>query len=914
MIAYIISLSLLTAAVILVRAIFRKNVPARLIYALWLVVLIRMAVPVTLFNVDVKLPDFGLSENAPVTEQTDKTVVNQQSGPGTIVMPVPENTPQTVVPDDGHTMHNGKEPVSQQSFPEADDTISKTANPVSWKHILNIIWASGAAVLAVWFGVSGISFYRKLFKDRKKYGLYKNVKVYISSSAGVPCVAGIVPSIYVTPETADRNSGPYILKHEYVHIRHGDHIWSIIRSIVLTIFWWNPIIWAAAFFSKRDSELACDEAVSFKMNDKERLKYANILLATAPQERNYATGLGSPPLKERILMLTKKPRNRFICFALVLLLVLSAAGCSFVAVGRENDENVPGNTVNDDSGSTGNQETDSQETEPDETKPQETEPEETDSEEIIPSEIHDTEPGDSDTKVETETQPAETTDMSGENQPEEWLTTYYEAGDKLTVSFVAGKSNGTITTFLASDPSDVNFDVFWTVNTKPSSEIIIAFYTESFREGGKSLREKCYDAFDSLPVPSATETSDLSNSQEVRQAVSKVLNVTLNGAMVTGDLYRTQGNGHVDYVFGFDDGYVISPGDEIVITIDSVQPAETTDMSGENKPEEWLTTYYEAGDKLTVSFVAGKSNDTITTFLARDPSDANFDVFWTVNTKPSSEIIIAFYPESFREGQKSLREKCYDAFASLPVPSATETSDLSNSQEVRQAVGKVLSVTLNGAVVTGDLYRTQGNGHVDYVFGFDGGYVVTPGDEIVITIDSAQPVDTAVNYNLAREYQDITYNIAYLGKLYYGETPIISEEKLNDWVNNVFLKKTIDEQNALPTMVQAIRELGITREQLTALNEERKTLGDDMILTDEYISALFLDENEMKQKLMNPTAYMFDGVIYTWEKIVRMTSEELEAIGLDEKTLEEYVDRVIEYYTENKILDEKYLRAFWKNY
>ena len=114
-------------------------------------------------------------------------------------------------------------------------------------------------------------------------------------------------------------------------------------------------------------------------------------------------------------------------------------------------------------------------------------------------------------------------------------------------------------------------------------------------------------------------------------------------------------------------------------------------------------------------------------------------------------------------------------------------------------------------------------------------------------------------------------------------------------------------------MVQAIRELGITREQLTALNEERKKRGDDMILTDEYIAALFLDENEMKEKLINPTAYMFDGAIYTWEKIVRMTPEELAKIGLDEITLKAYVDRVVAYCTENKILDEKYLRAFLGN-
>ena len=65
---YLISLSLLITVVLLIRAIFRKSISPRVMYALWLVVVFRMCLPVSLFEVDVKLrwgymgiyPDHGI--------------------------------------------------------------------------------------------------------------------------------------------------------------------------------------------------------------------------------------------------------------------------------------------------------------------------------------------------------------------------------------------------------------------------------------------------------------------------------------------------------------------------------------------------------------------------------------------------------------------------------------------------------------------------------------------------------------------------------------------------------------------------------------------------------------------------------------------------------------------------------------
>lgn len=151
-----------------------------------------------------------------------------------------------------------------------------------------------------------------------------------------------------------------------------------------------------------------------------------------------------------------------------------------------------------------------------------------------------------------------------------------------------------------------------------------------------------------------------------------------------------------------------------------------------------------------------------------------------------------------------------------------------------------------------------------------------------------------------REYIDITYDIAYLGHLYNGEIELIDPAKLTEWVNDVFLRKSVEEQNALPTMYQAIRDLGITKEKLIEVNDSRRALGDEMILSDKYIETLYLEESEMKKALINPLALCLDGKIYTWEEIKRIGADKF-----DGKVMEEYLDRVKFYCISNGLISER---------
>ncbi len=136
---------------------------------------------------------------------------------------------------------------------------------------------------------------------------------------------------------------------------------------------------------------------------------------------------------------------------------------------------------------------------------------------------------------------------------------------------------------------------------------------------------------------------------------------------------------------------------------------------------------------MTVIFTVGEE-PSMSSFFGTDKSDA-LDLFWNVDTDPVSKVWLAFYPDQFRT-QKTLREKLFDTLSALPIPSMTETIDCTNTTEVRTAVAGVFWVTLNGKTVSGDLFRSQGNGHVDFTFLFDKGFAVNPGDVITVTVST----------------------------------------------------------------------------------------------------------------------------------------------------------------------------------
>lgn len=161
------------------------------------------------------------------------------------------------------------------------------------------------------------------------------------------------------------------------------------------------------------------------------------------------------------------------------------------------------------------------------------------------------------------------------------------------------------------------------------------------------------------------------------------------------------------------------------------------------------------------------------------------------------------------------------------------------------------------------------------------------------------------------EYAEETYNIAYLRALTRDETGVVSQEELDQWVNDVYLKQNDEEQNELPTLYQAIRDLGVTKKDFVALNDSRKTGEGYMVLSDEVVNALFLPEDEMKKVLVHPCALYYEGEIYTWTKLSQMSVEDLLNHGIPGEVLQNYIDNLIEYCVTNGFIPESHVSRYF---
>ena len=313
----ILTLSALILVVLLVRAIFKNRVPKRMLYALWLVVLLKLCLPGTLVSLPV-LP----AEDAAAPAQSAE-------------LPA-QTTP--VIQQPAQTVTQPQAPAQQPVFP-VQETAKPAAKLLTTAQILQIVWFSGSALLGLWLFGAWAVFTIRLHRDRRFLGKRGGAHIYVSGAVKSPCLAGLIPAVYLTEDVLQTDEAELILRHELTHLRHLDFLWSFCRAAAVTVYWWNPFIWLAAICSKRDAELACDEAVAAKLPEKERLAYARAILAQAPRKAA-ALSLAGPPVKERILFLTKKRRTSVLCVILALLLVISATGCSFAELTQQKADEI----------------------------------------------------------------------------------------------------------------------------------------------------------------------------------------------------------------------------------------------------------------------------------------------------------------------------------------------------------------------------------------------------------------------------------------------------------------------------------------------------------------------------------------------------------------------------------------------
>ena len=278
MLNWIISSSLLIVAVIVLRFALRGKVSPAIGYALWLVVLVRLLVPGSVmhipFSAATVVENTQLSQDLERLEYVDAV---EHADDGSVLGIMHDYVYNTEINDwaDTHTI------VDYSADEEEFSRWQRSSNVKNFgKNILRPAWIAGIVLVAVWFAGVNVVFTRRLRRSRQRLEVDCPRPVYVSDAVETPCLHGLIaPAIYVTPAVAaDEVALRHVLSHELSHYRHGDHIWGIFRAAALALHWYNPLVWWAAALSRRDAELACDEAALRQLPAEDHAAYGRTIL------------------------------------------------------------------------------------------------------------------------------------------------------------------------------------------------------------------------------------------------------------------------------------------------------------------------------------------------------------------------------------------------------------------------------------------------------------------------------------------------------------------------------------------------------------------------------------------------------------------------------------------------------------
>lgn len=317
-----VSASYIVLAVLLLRLALKKA-PKWLSLLLWAVVGIRLACPFTFESVWSLIPSLGQIHPVVALDQ-HAPQYTEYSGLNMLVTRLNEDL--LARPEYDRLM------LLQRLIP-----------------VFAVVWLAGILALTAYSIISCLKVRRNVLTAVRCQD-----NVYQSENVRSPFVFGLIkPKIYLPFQIGER-SMTSVIAHEQAHIQRLDHLWKPLGFFLLTLHWFNPLIWLSYVLFCRDLELACDERVIRNLDRDARADYAAALLSSSVSKPKIAAcplAFGEVGVQKRIKSALSYRKPVLWVTAVALAVCLVAAVCFFtepvsiyntgvqrVSVKRINDE------------------------------------------------------------------------------------------------------------------------------------------------------------------------------------------------------------------------------------------------------------------------------------------------------------------------------------------------------------------------------------------------------------------------------------------------------------------------------------------------------------------------------------------------------------------------------------------------
>ena len=293
-----ISASWLVLAVLLLRFVLKKA-PKWVNVLLWGIVAVRLAFP---FSIESALSLIPSAETIPpnIGMNTTPTINSGINAINNAVNPI----------------------ISQSNTPMAGASVNPLQITIG---IFEYIWIFGMIALALYTAISYWRLHRKVDTAVR----YKD-NIFQSENVKSPFVLGIIkPRIYL-PFNMNGQDLEHVVAHEQAHIHRKDHWWKPLGFLLLTIHWFNPLMWLAYVLLCRDIELACDEKVIKELGNEQRADYMQALVACSVNRRMIAAcplAFGEVGVKERVKSVMNYKKPAFWVIIIAVIICVGVAAC-----------------------------------------------------------------------------------------------------------------------------------------------------------------------------------------------------------------------------------------------------------------------------------------------------------------------------------------------------------------------------------------------------------------------------------------------------------------------------------------------------------------------------------------------------------------------------------------------------------
>ena len=310
----------------LVQLIFRGRLPVRWHYCLWLLLLIRLAIP---WLPESRISIFNL---VPRSIQQGRILESYSKPQSTYGM--------------GFYRH-----FESEGTPESQQEDNSKTFFVRFVRMLPLLWLFGTVILAVYVGAGNFHLWwlvtrERPLTDQKILDLLEDCKfemgirtilgVLITDKVTSPALFGFVRPRLLLPagmiDALSREELRYVFLHELAHLRRHDIYIGWFTSLLQILHWFNPLVWLAFYRMQTDRELACDALVLTCTRSGESKEYGRTIVNllerfSRPQRLPSMAGIleTKSQLKRRIKMIAKfkKTTRPRWAGAMLLLAVLA---------------------------------------------------------------------------------------------------------------------------------------------------------------------------------------------------------------------------------------------------------------------------------------------------------------------------------------------------------------------------------------------------------------------------------------------------------------------------------------------------------------------------------------------------------------------------------------------------------------